>query len=220
MSVDGFFGGVVVPFARARKNMTQTVLEEIRAYWETLRASRTVPLRSEIDPRGIEAVLDHAFILERVAPQIARFRVAGGQLNDLMGMEVRGMPITAMFTSGSRPRMGAVIADLFDTPTVAELALVAETGPGRQALTGRLLLLPMASDRGGIDRALGCLATTGPIGLAPRRFTIADARRTEIITGHPISLPRSGVSGFSEHMPAFTGPERRRGHLRLVKSDE
>lgn len=220
MSVDGFPGGVVVPFAGMRKDMTKTIVEEVRAYWEALRAGRPVPLRSEVDPRGIEGALDCSFILERVAPQVVRFRVAGGHLNDLMGMEVRGMPLTAMLSPASRAEMGAVIAAVFDSPAVAEVSLMAETGPGRPALGARLLILPMRSDRGGIDRALGCMPTTGPIGLAPRRFTLVDVRRTDIVAGQPTPPLSLATPGFAEPMAGFLRPERGRAHLRLVKSDD
>ncbi|MCV2865686.1 PAS domain-containing protein [Albidovulum sediminicola] len=220
MSVDGFFGGEVVPFAGARKDMTRSTVEEVRAYWEALRGGRPVPLRSEVDPRGIERALDYAFILERVAPQIARFRVAGGHLNDLMGMEVRGMPITAMLSPGSRPQMGAVLADVFESPAVAEVVLRAEAGAGRPELTARLLLLPMRSDRGGIDRALGCLASNGQIGLAPRRFSLSETLRTEIAAGQPSPRAITPERGFAESMPPFMRAPRSRAHLRLVKTDE
>ena len=76
-------------------------IAQVEAYWEALRGTRIVPKRSEIDPRGIEGALENAFIVERVAPGIARLRIAGSHLNDLMGMEVRGMPLTALFNPGA-----------------------------------------------------------------------------------------------------------------------
>ena len=126
MSVDCGFGGVIVPFARVRTDMTKAIVDEVRTYWEALRAGRPVPLRSEVDPRGIEGALDCSFILERMAPRVARFRVAGGHLNDLMGMEVRGMPLTAMFSPASRGEVGAILADVFFP-----------TGGGRADASGR-----------------------------------------------------------------------------------
>jgi len=38
-------------------------------------------MRSQIDPRGLEQVLPSAFILERIAPGVARFRIAEHHLN-------------------------------------------------------------------------------------------------------------------------------------------
>ena len=85
----------------------QPAIAEIRAYWESLRHDGQIPLRSDIDPRAIESALPHAFILERIAPQIARFRVAGQHLTQLMGSDARGMPLTAFFMAGSRDRAAA-----------------------------------------------------------------------------------------------------------------
>ncbi len=71
------------------------MLAEVRAYWEGLRVAGDLPRRDQIDPRGIAGALENTFLLERVAPGIARFRLAGMQLHDLMGMDVRGMPLSA-----------------------------------------------------------------------------------------------------------------------------
>ena len=38
------------------------------SYWQSLRGTRLVPARSEVDPRAIEDCLEYAFILERIAP--------------------------------------------------------------------------------------------------------------------------------------------------------
>ncbi|MCB2111761.1 MAG: PAS domain-containing protein, partial [Rhodobacteraceae bacterium] len=90
MFQDDFGRDTVVPFAQTRSCMRFHSISVVRAYWEALRAGREVPYRSEIDPRGIESALEHTFVLERIAPRIARFRLAGVHLCDLMGMEVRG----------------------------------------------------------------------------------------------------------------------------------
>lgn len=69
------------------------VVADLRAYWDELRQGRAVPTRADVQPAGIGDGLDYAFILERIAPGAARFRLAGRHLVDLMGMEVRGMPL-------------------------------------------------------------------------------------------------------------------------------
>lgn len=228
MSITSTIGGMVLPFARPRRDMQTAIVQEVRAYWEALRAGRAVPLRSEVDPRGIERALDNAFILERVAPNVARFRVCGGYLNDVMGMEVRGMPVTAMLAPADRPRAGAVIAAVFDMPQAAEFILTAETGMGRPELSARLLVLPMKSDSGQIDRALGCFVTGGTVGRAPRRFTLVEALTSPIATGRPLPTPPLStpplstralrpVAGLAE--PRAPYQPANRAHLRLVKSE-
>ncbi|MEC9102783.1 MAG: PAS domain-containing protein, partial [Pseudomonadota bacterium] len=85
-------------------NMTQFAssarfqpIKEVEAYWQAIRAGRLVPRRSDIDPRGIERALEFAFVAERIATGLGRLRIAGSHLTDLLGMEVRGMPLTAFF---------------------------------------------------------------------------------------------------------------------------
>ncbi|MEL6522798.1 MAG: PAS domain-containing protein [Pseudomonadota bacterium] len=214
------------------------VVGQLESYWEELRRDRVVPLRSEVDPRRIENCLEYAFILERIAPGLARFRLAGTHLNDLIGMEVRGMPITSIFTPDARKDMTDVLESVFSTPSTALIDLNAERGFGKPALEGKLLLLPMKSDFGDVTRALGCLVTQGELGRTPRRFEITQKRVTKL-TGDGVkttrvvkSEPVRPVPGFAEEPGNFVAatpdsnqqkrPERAKGrpHLYIVKSDD
>ncbi|MBS0574055.1 MAG: PAS domain-containing protein [Proteobacteria bacterium] len=219
--------GEVVPFREAKQDMGFPPLAEVRAYWEALRAGRRVPLRSDIDPRGIEGALDHAFILERIAPQVARFRLAGTHLGDLMGMEVRGMPLTTLFTPLARTAAGAIVEGVFRRPEVAELILAGETGPGRPALVARMILLPLRSDLGDISRALGCLCALGQTGRAPRRFDLTGVTAAPIGDGPgtgdgpATGDGRPAPPGLAE-APATFAPAASpgRAHLRLVRTGD
>lgn len=148
--------------------------EALRRYWAGQRRGRDIPHRSAIDPRAIEPLLPHVFIAERIAPGLARLRVAGTHLGDLMGMEVRGMPLSALVTPCCRDALALALVELFDGPATLRLRLLSEGGAGRAALTGTLLILPLSSDLGDVSRALGCLVTDGPPDRAPRRFRITD----------------------------------------------
>ena len=156
-------------------------IKEVEAYWESLRAGRLVPRRSDIDPRGIERSLEFAFILERIAPGLARLRIAGSHLTELMGMEVRGMPISAFFTPTGRNQMSEALEDVFDGPSKVTLDLHAETGMGKPAISARMIMLPLKSDLGDISRVLGCFATKGDIGRTPRRFEIDAVEKTPLL---------------------------------------
>lgn len=155
-------------------------IAQIDAYWEALRGDRNVPLRSEVDPRGIDRALENAFILERIAPNVARFRLAGMVLNELMGMEVRGMPMTSLFLPEGRRRVTEILEHVFEEPAKARLRLVGEDVPGRHTMTGEIILLPLRSDLGDISRALGCLVTDGMIGKPPSRFTVNESEVTPL----------------------------------------
>ena len=193
-------GAEVVSLAAAARDTRFPVLATLEGYWRDLRGERLLPARSEVDPRRIEDALEYAFVLERIAPGTARFRLAGMHLNELMGMEVRGMPLTAFFVPEARKRISAALEQVFDAPAIARLSLTGETGIGRPAMEARLLLLPLKSDFGDVSRALGCLSSIGPVGRTPRRFSVA-------------SETVEGVAG-----PAHRGDRRIGGWSRSLKA--
>lgn len=208
------------------------LVKEVEAYWHALRGDQPVPLRSDIDPRGIERALEYAFVIERIAPGMARFRLAGMHLNDLMGMEVRGMPLTSFFAPTFRKEISEALELLFEGPQIVEVQLSAERGIGKPPLDAKLLLLPLRSDLGDISRALGCLVSIGEIGRTPRRFDVVETRLTAL-TKPAVQTPtvaveetpvvtRGDVPGFAEEAADFDFPDdtpvRRRPNLRLVSS--
>jgi hypothetical protein len=218
-------GDNIYCLSQFRRPMTDPILNMVLGYWERLRAGRAAPLRSEIDPRQIEAALEHSFILERVAPDTVRFRVAGMHLCQIMGMEVRGMPPSAFFTPEERGEFARVLDGVFTRPEVAELDLISE-GPGLVRLEARMLILPMRSDLGEMNRALGCLVAQGTIGAPPRRFRIGAVKSTRIAAAdQPARAERA--PGFAEPRAAFEAPPARprpdatpRPNLRLVRNEE
>jgi hypothetical protein len=214
---------------------------EVRNYWQALRRDGGVPARAAVDPRGIAGALDCAFVLERVAPRIARFRIAGMHLCDLAGMDLRGVPALTLFAPDHRAAFGDVLEQVFAGPACLDLALEAERGAGRPELAARMLVLPLAGETGSIGMALGCLATAGGVGRAPRRFAIARRVVTplEPPRPEPVRLPEPGFAeppapppgtptgrptGAPPGMPpGMPQPAPRaqpgRGHLRLVRLD-
>ncbi|MDP2739179.1 MAG: PAS domain-containing protein [Pseudorhodobacter sp.] len=196
-----------------------TMLSEVRAYWEALRDGPTLPRRAQIDPRGIEGALEGAFILERIAPGIARFRLAGMALVDLMGMEVRGMPLSALFDPAGRRALADALEQVFVGPAVLDLRLAAERGIGRPDLTGRMLILPLDDDNGQTRLALGCLATAGEAGRTPRRFRIGTITQQAFARG-AASPVMGSVTGLAEAPAQFEpASSTARPYLRLVKFD-
>jgi hypothetical protein len=185
-------------------------LAEVRAYWEGLRDASNLPRRTQIDPRGMAGALGQVVLLEQVAAGMARIRLGGTTLNDLMGMEVRGMPLSALFDPMARQALERVLAQVFTGRQAATLVLEAERGLARPVLSGRLLLLPVLGDAGRPDLILGHLALSGGIGRTPRRFHIA-----HVLTEHLSTVAQ--VRAFAEPTPPFTA-QKPVSHLRLVKS--
>ncbi|MDX5401046.1 MAG: PAS domain-containing protein [Rhodobacterales bacterium] len=225
----------VIVMSRHRTDARFPHIATVEAYWHALRGRRAVPRRAEVDPRGIENALEYAFIAEHVAPGIGRLRIAGGHLADILGMEVRGMPLSGFFLPGARSDLAACIEKVCTDPTIATLTLQAEPGIGKPVLEARLLLLPLCDEAGEVNRILGCLDSNGSIGRSPRRFSILSRRLTQI-TGTDVARDwqsprlqeRSGaaVRGFADQPSAFIGCKddtARRPlsqHLRLVTSQD
>ena len=202
-------------------------LQQVRAYWEGLRCDGMVPNRADVDPRGLEQALEHVFLLERIAPGIAKFRLAGMHLTQLLGMDARGMPLTTFFLPMSRSAIETLLEQAFQSPAIVDLSLEAAREIGGKRLEGKMLLLPLMDD-GVCCRALGCLVTQGEIGRRPRRFAIA-RQRTEAVgpNAHSGAVRVSGIglAEFAEPAAAFmpqdvSAPRRSIPYLRLVKSDE
>lgn len=195
-----------------------TALQQVRAYWEALRVGDAPPLREAIDPRGIAGALEQVFMIERIAPGLARFRLVGSQITDMIGSEVRGMPVSILFDPIARDKFAPVLEQVFTGPAIAHLELEAERGIGRPALGARLMLLPLMSRPGQVDLALGCLALDAPAGRAPRRFAIARMHVERLVMSAP--APQSVATALAEPAADFglPPPPRTSGHLRLVHS--
>jgi hypothetical protein len=233
--IGGTLEGKVVSLFTRKPPATFAALREVEGYWDALRGARPMPARSEIDPRGIAGALEFAFLLERIAPGAGRIRLAGTHLSDLMGMEVRGMPLTALFQPAARQTVADALEAVLQRPSVVTLAIEGERGIGRGKLIGQMLLCPLKSDLGDPSRVLGCLQTEGPIGRAPRRFEVLGTSERPILTQEaapaPQSLPGPALAadpaspGMAETPAPFdrvrgaSGTHRPRPHLRLVRSD-
>jgi hypothetical protein len=201
------------------------MLAEVRAYWEGLRDGGALPRRDEVDPRGIAGALENTFLLERVAPGIARFRLAGMQLHDLMGMDVRGMPVSSLIEPLGRTRLAEALEGVFTGPSTLEIWMEAERGIGRPAMEARMLLLPLTAARGDTDLVLGCMGLHGAVGRAPRRFAIAGVLSEKIerrIAQGRRAEDHQPVTGLAEagvsFTPAYPRPPRGKPNLRLVHS--
>ena len=210
-----------------RTTMIFAALSQVEAYWHALREADGIPPRSAVDPRGIEDALEYAFILECVAPGVARFRLAGMHLTDLMGMEVRGMPVTAMFAPEARQAVAGAITHVCDKPQVAQMVLKAERSIGRPALEARMLLAPLTDDFGEVNRILGCLQSVGQIGRQPRRFFVTDTSVQLLSSGAAMQSPAEPErAGFAEEAGSFRdwpktkGPDAARPALRVVTNDD
>ena len=171
--------------------------------WAALKGTRVAPLRAEIDPRPIASALSRTFIAALVAPRVARMRIAGTGLHDLMGMDVRGMPLTVFFAGAARDEVMRACAHVAQGGHVL-LPLSAETGSGQAPMDGLLALLPLSTDGSHIDLVLGILETSGRVGAAPRRFRLRAPQQVS----HAPPLPRTRplLPALRDRLSGLTNP--------------
>lgn len=162
--------------AIGRPSLQDPLLVGLERYWQTLRHASRVPARSDLNPNQIDAVLPHAFILQRVAPGTARFRVAGQRLHDLLKMDARGMPLSVLFDPQARETLQEMLEDAFNGPSILGLPLISHGTMMRPTVHAAMLLLPMQDDKGANNRLLGALVTPQMQHNRPRRFEIDPAR--------------------------------------------
>lgn len=216
--------GKVLWMDRLRPGRTMSPIRQAEAYWHALlEETGDLPKRSRIDPRALENILADTFILERIAPGLARFRVAGRHLNDLAGMEVRGMPVSAFLDHGDRAEFGAVLEQVFQVPAKAELTLTVDAGRGAAPGKARMILLPLRDDTGAVTRTLGVLLAEAPSPTArPLRLRLASK---SLIAADPaqsgMPLPPAEPRPAPEPQGGLAEDQRplrpRAPHLRLVK---
>lgn len=190
--------------SRIKDPCASTDSRDLLTYWNATRRDLDVPRRSDIDPRGIAGMLSRTFVLEQIAPGLARFRVAGTHLGDLLGMDVRGMPISAMLRPGSRERLALALRDVFDMPGILRASLVSPGELRRPELLGELLILPLRDERGDVTRAIGCLVSRGQIGRAPRRFDVRHIRVDPVsVVKAAAPLSETGSNIATDAAPEF-----------------
>jgi hypothetical protein len=155
-------------------SLAHSHLQALETYWQRLRHTGDIPARSDLNPARIEHVLPHTFILQRVAAGMARFRVAGQRLHDLLKMDPRGMPFSTIFDQDSHDDLRHVIEAVCADPAIVGLQVRSQASLLRPSLDGAVLLLPMRDTSGSMTRILGAIVTPDATSQRPRRFVIRD----------------------------------------------
>lgn len=203
----------------------EDVLQRVEKHWEKMRDAKQIPTRTALAPEPLDEALSHCFILERVAPELARFRVAGRDLTKVLGMEARSMPLNALFTVNGREALGPMIENVVSGPHVVEMPLTSSRGLARAPVKARLLMMPLADRNGEPTRIFGALVTDRKPNGTAWRFDVDTAQplrckrvfanlRKPVVHGPSQPFPVSAPAPTAAN-PA-TLPKSGRPHLRLV----
>ena len=187
----------------------RSILQDLEEHWRELKAaSEHLPRREDVDTARIAGALPHAFVLERAAAGVARLRIVGRALSNVLGTEARGLPLSVFFTPASRDILRRWLERCFDAPAIVELTAEARQGVFRAPLAGRLLLLPMLDRDGQVTRALGGFVVESNKRTAIVKFDLAEApSRFQI-------LPAAAPPAWATPLQGVAEPPR--PYLRLV----
>ncbi len=198
-------------YCSAMHDQVDPILKNLELYWQKLRHAQRLPARNDVAPSQIDNALPNAFILQRVAPGTARFRVAGQRLHDLLKMDARGMPFSTIFLPEARDQAQSLLESAFSSPAIVSIPLISPATILRPALQGRVLLLPLRDSDNNTTRMLGALVTAPDTANRPRRFAINKEGR---IRHEQIGLRLAPTPMFPN--PPSERPDAIRPALRLV----
>jgi len=203
-------------------------------YWSNLRGGRTAPYKSEVTAQAIGPTLaSNTFVLENLADDTRRFRLAGSRLYDIFGLELRGMSAHAMVEWDGRERMDSLLGYCLSAPAVCVIDCQAQTSDD-EYLSIEILLAPLRSDFDRLSRVLGSVNVLGQegtrVGVAPRKCRILSAKAFDFSrpSRFDVDAPMPGFADTGTTFD-FEGPDLsaieggaktgrpRRGHLKVVK---
>jgi hypothetical protein len=181
----------------------------LHSMWSALRGERPAPFRAELDAAKIGAKAPYLAILEHVGPSNYRIRIAGDRLNRWFGMELRGMSALSMIDGAARNGVQAALNRVVEEPAVAVIHGAAQAQDGARVLF-EMVLLPMRSDFGRIDRILVGLWLLDPAGAAARPFVLHPAKITVMGVDHPAAIATPDLAapdlGGSRIAPSKSAP--------------
>jgi hypothetical protein len=137
--------------------MQQRTLQILYAYWDGLRAGRIAPLRLEIDPSRIGAILPEIFLLERVDAATYCYRLAGTRLCEIFGSELRGANLLDGWSAPDRAELARDLALTCEQGAATHLVMEGSAGDTRRVQL-EALFLPLLHGGDAIERVLGAIS--------------------------------------------------------------
>jgi hypothetical protein len=145
--------------------MRERTSRVLYAYWNEVRGDRLAPRRFDIEPARISEILSETFILE-IEDGATRFRLAGSRITENLGLELRGVAITELWSDDDRSRLGPVLSAVVEQGGVGLIRFTAkssEPSPETPHKTGfEMLLLPLVHTGGRVTRILGAISNSSP----------------------------------------------------------
>jgi hypothetical protein len=176
----------------------QSSLQTLYRYWNEVRAGRLAPQRLDIEPSRIAEILAQTFMLELVDPGTYPFRLAGTQLCDTFGSELRGKNFLDGWGEADRRAIEDCLATITEQGAAAHLILEGSVD-ARHRVELEANLLPLLH-AGKITRIIGAMsARSAPhwLGSEPLRSRRLTQHRLVWPDGSPhvtVMLPHASLA--------------------------
>ena len=133
--------------------MLHSNTERLIDYWRERKRGAFSPARGAIDPADLSGLLPQMFILGRTAPGRFAFRLAGGTVASVHGLDMRGLNAVDLWVGEDRPRLAAALeaARRGCEPVVT----VAEARARRATIQIEMTFAPLLAEREPQDRIIG-----------------------------------------------------------------
>jgi hypothetical protein len=183
-------------------------------YWDSLRGGRALPARMALDPAALRPHLQDAAILEVARPGSVRIRLGGARINALLGMDVRGLPLRALFDLSERAQVSADVEEAIARPAVLILDLMSPAPrfgrPEADALRAQIAIMPMTDSELGATRALyvmGAVSGEASRAEAPHRWCTTQVHSLPLRAGEPVLAAAPPIRADRPVAPPSQGDE-------------
>jgi hypothetical protein len=137
--------------------MKHATSRELYSYWDRLRAGRSAPERSDLDPGAVRALLGDILLFEFTNRERHVVRLAGTRVCTLLGRELKDQTLTECFATEDRTDLAAMLDHVAASAQPAVSGIRGETADGR-SLNLELIALPLRHRGRTHARMLGALS--------------------------------------------------------------
>ena len=141
--------------------MLQRTNEQLFSYWDAIRGDRIAPNRFEIEPSDIAGLLAEAFIIDCSGASTYRFRLAGTQICEQIGRELRGEELLDLWQGEDREAMAGLLHGVVQDGSVG-IARFAAIADQERSAQFELTLMPLIHSSQTINRILGAISAIEP----------------------------------------------------------
>ncbi|MEL6298325.1 MAG: PAS domain-containing protein [Pseudomonadota bacterium] len=138
--------------------MKHTTSQTLYSYWNEVRDGRPAPRRFDIEPARISHILSSTLILERLDFETYRFRLAGTDVCDIFGYELRGEEFFPLWDEeGDRISFEKALSAITRHCRLGVFEFAGEA-PSGETITCEMLLMPLVHTNDQVDRCLGAIS--------------------------------------------------------------